>query len=74
MARVRRVERHRRSRAAAARSVLDAVREDAEHLGRQRVLGDAKLVIQPGLRAPADVEGGKDVVWRQSMMACSSSQ
>ena len=34
------------------------VRKNAEHLFFQRILGNAVVVIQPGLRAPADMEGG----------------
>ena len=43
--------------------IRDIVLEYAEHLGGQLVLGDPIVVIQPGLRAPADMEGGKDVLF-----------
>ena len=33
--------------------------EDAEHFLRQRVFGDAEVVVQPSLRRPADMQGGE---------------
>ena len=40
----------------------DLVLKDAEHLPRQRVFRNAEMVEQAGLRAPADVQGGGDVL------------
>jgi hypothetical protein len=37
------------------------VRKDSEHFFCKRVFGDAIVVIECGLRAPADMEGGIDV-------------
>ena len=39
----------------------DPVLEHAEHLFRQQLLAHAVVVVQPGLCAPADMEGGIDV-------------
>ena len=43
------------------RAALDHMGEDAEELLVQRNLGDAIVVVQPRLGAPADVEGAVDV-------------
>ena len=44
-------------------AVEDPVREDPEHLFRQGIFGDAVVVVESGLCAPANVEHGKHVVF-----------
>ena len=43
--------------------IFDPVRKDAEQLFRQGLLGNAVMVVQPGLGRPADVKGGVDVLF-----------